>query len=136
MTAKHVEDLYDDNEFDEYIVTIARKSLLDYDELKQEIFLSLTEATERTHPECRLIADKVCKRMKRKQMRESTVSLDELIENGYDLSDYEADQRSIRYHDNTHLGKQDLMTAHLVNTFQPKTTIDVYRGKLIINGEC
>ena len=39
------------------------------------------------------------------------------------------------YHDGSRLSKEDEMVCELLEIFQPDITVDVFEGKLYINGE-
>lgn len=73
-----VEALYEDDDFNDTLLMQSRKNLLPFDDYRQEVFLHLLE--EPTNDVVKA-AQRIAKRMKRKQIREATVSLDALGDN-------------------------------------------------------
>ena len=69
-----ITDLYDDEQFNDELLRLAQKNLLPFDDYRQEVFLHLIE---HKHPaaQSRQVAKKIAMRMRRKQIREATVSL-------------------------------------------------------------
>ena len=134
MNNIELENLYFDKPFDDYIAYLASKNLLDYDDLKQDVFLEITEAKARTREECMKVARRVKERSKAAQIRESHTSLDEMIDNGFDMAD-DRNYGGVWYHDGSRLSHVDKVVSDLVTVFQPRITQDVVRRKLVLNGE-
>ena len=87
MNCESLENLYFDIDFDDYIVRMAKKNLLEYDDFKQEVFLEITEAKARTLKECETIVPRIAMRMRRAQIKEAHTSLDAMVEDGADFED-------------------------------------------------
>ena len=89
--------LYDDDEFNDELVRLSHKNLLEPDDYRQEVFLYLLESPEQSPW---LVAKRVAMRMRRKQQRDSAVSLDQMG----DIAD-ETDQPSVLWEDRHLVGK-------------------------------
>lgn len=70
-----VAELYDDGDYNDELVRLAGKNLLEPDEYRQEVFLYLIE---HSGADPRLAAKRIAMRMGRKQQREYAVSLDQM----------------------------------------------------------
>ena len=61
-----VEALYEDDKFNDLLVNYAnRRSIYEFDDYKQDVFLAILEEGAGTRKECQRIADKVAKRYSR-----------------------------------------------------------------------
>jgi predicted RNA-binding protein Jag len=73
-----IEELYEQEEYNNYLVMLANKNMLEFDDFKQDVFLDIIDSRAHTEKQYSLIADKIAKRTKRKNMREYMVPMDEL----------------------------------------------------------
>ena len=80
---KSIEALYDDNAFLQILEYISNKNLLPFDDYRQEVFLYLYD-NEYRESDLRKIADKIAKRMKRRQIKEHHYSFNEDIDSDED----------------------------------------------------
>jgi len=134
LTGKELEDLWFDDGFDGAITRIAQKYDLPPDELKQEVFLEITEYNSLSKTACRRAIWRAAQKLWRSKMQENqNISQDELGMFGYEPRDNSGDYAT-RIADKSRLSAQDQMVFDLVEIFQPTATRDVYRGKLVING--
>lgn len=133
MDSKGLEDLYLDEEFDDYLLVLARKNLLEFDDFKQDVFIELTNAENRSLPECKRLSVNLANRLKYNEVKKKTISLDAMMDSGLDIVD--SFIREPRRYDNSCLSAKDQMVCDLVGEFQPRATRDIYQGRLILNGE-
>jgi len=133
LTGKDLEDLWFDDGFDGALARLAQKKKLPPDDLKQAVFLEITESDALTKAECRRAAWRVAQRMGDDAAEENEVlSQEELEANGFELSNgTEYDNCSS---DGTFLSRQDQMISDLIGIFQPTATRDIQRGRLLVNG--
>jgi len=93
-----LENLYEDDYFNRYLVMLANKNMLEFDDFKQDVFLDITETSCGNKHKCELIADKIAKRIKRYNIKHYSYSLDE------NRDSYSEDSISPLWEDNNILG--------------------------------
>ena len=81
-----VEELYESGAFQDFLVYTGGKSLLDFDEYRQSVFLEIVEKGADSLHDCKKAAWRVAKRMKKTQHRQYAYSFDE--DSDSDDSDY------------------------------------------------
>ena len=69
-----LEALYEDNSYNQFLVRLAGKNLLEFDDYRQEVFMWLAENGGDVHK----AADRVAKRMKRQAMKDYHLSMPEV----------------------------------------------------------
>lgn len=89
-----IEALYEEEEYNDYLVMLASKNLIEFDDFKQDVFVNILEEEDVNRKKCMLIADKIAKRTKRKNMRDYAYSLDE------ERDSYPEDAPSVLWEDN------------------------------------
>jgi len=81
---KTLEALYVDSAFNEQLTELSEKNLLPFDDYRQEVFLYLAENGIMSGSDLRRIAKRIAMRMRRKQVKEQSVSLDAIGDFSYD----------------------------------------------------
>jgi hypothetical protein len=71
----NLETLYEDETYNDYLVTLSRKNLIPYDDFRQEVFANLIELPKQ---DIHLLAKKIAMRMMRADIKQRADSLDVL----------------------------------------------------------
>ena len=69
-----IEALYEDSDYIEYLLTLSRKNLLQFDDYRQEVFLYIAEHNS---SDPRKVAKRIAMRIRRKQIKESHISIED-----------------------------------------------------------
>lgn len=69
-----LELLFEDQEFNQYLVKLAGKNLLSFDDYRQEVFLYLAESND----DARKVAKRIAMRMRRRQIKDQSIAYDVL----------------------------------------------------------
>lgn len=71
-----IEELYANDEFNDYLVFLAGKNYLEYDDFKQDVFLEMLDGEKvKTMNDAKRIARRIKERMKKKNMGDYHYSL-------------------------------------------------------------
>lgn len=133
LAGKDLEDLWFDDGFDGAIMRIAQKYDLPPDELKQEVFLEITEHDSLSTTACRRAIWRAAQKIWRDKIREDkSISQDELNELGQEAAC--TNEYDEQFTDASRLSPQDQMVSDFIGIFQPTATRDIHKGRLLVNG--